>query len=163
MLGFVGVVYLIGPDALSGWGGPGLIAQLAALAAACCYAINAITGRLSPRAIAPVVISAGMMVAGAILVIPLAVLSVMRMDEPVTMASWAAIVALGVGATGIGAIVWAQLIHSAGPSFMSLVNYLIPIVALIIGAAIGETLPARLYLALPAILLGVLLVGTQRR
>jgi drug/metabolite transporter (DMT)-like permease len=48
------------------------------------------------------------------------------------------------------------LIRSAGPTFLSLVNYIVPLVSVALGAALlNEALPPTMLLALVAILSGM--------
>jgi drug/metabolite transporter (DMT)-like permease len=68
----------------------------------------------------------------------------------------AAIVWLGVGPTAIATLFYFQLIGSAGPTFMSLVNYMSPAVVVFLGVALlGETPGLHAYLALLLILAGI--------
>ncbi|MCG8442697.1 MAG: EamA family transporter [Caulobacterales bacterium] len=161
LVGFAGVAYLIGPDIFSQAAGAPLWAQALILLAAACYALNAVMATRSPPA-PPLVTAAGMVIAAAVMLTPLGLAAALRSGPP-TAASLAAIFALGIGATAIAAIVMMQIVRSAGPGFLSLVNYIVPIFALALGWTLGEALTERVFLALPAILLGVLLVARERR
>ena len=58
------------------------------------------------------------------------------------------------------------MIRSAGPSFMTLTNYQVPVWSMLAGSFfLGETLPATLFVALALILLGVAIIqaGVLRR
>ena len=72
LLGFVGLVVLIGPTALLQLRGEGgdLWYQLAALAGAICYAVNAIIARHRPPA-DPLVAAAGVMIMGSLVMLPI--------------------------------------------------------------------------------------------
>ena len=71
-------------------------------------------------------------------------------------ASFWAIFWLGVGPTAIATVVYFKLIASAGPTFMSLVNYMSPAVAVFLGVALlGESPGIHAYIALGLILLGI--------
>ena len=72
MLGFAGLVVLIGPTALLQLQGEGgdLWYQLAVLAGAVCYAINAILARHRPPA-DPLVAAAGVMIVGSLVMLPI--------------------------------------------------------------------------------------------
>ena len=63
---------------------------------------------------------------------------------------------LGVFPTGIAAIILFALIQRAGPTFLSNINYLIPVVAYFVGALVlGELVVWHDMVALVAILCGI--------
>jgi drug/metabolite transporter (DMT)-like permease len=71
---------------------------------------------------------------------------------------------LGVGPTAIATICYFALISSAGPTFMSLVNYLSPAVAVFLGVTLlGEKPGVIAYTGLGMILLGIGLSQWARR
>ena len=155
--GFTGVVLLIGPAALAGLGGAGaaVVAQLALVAAALCFAGNSVYSRLTVREDF-LAVSAAVMIVASVVSVPLA----LAIDRPWTLdpsaSSVAAIFWLGVGPTAVASIVYFRLIALAGPSFMSLVNYLSPVMALALGVGVlGETPGANAYLGLALILSGI--------
>jgi drug/metabolite transporter (DMT)-like permease len=89
------------------------------------------------------------------------------LDRPWLLApsasSAAAVVWLGVGPTAIATILYFMLIRSAGPSFMSLVNYLSPGVAVMLGLLVmGETPSANAYFGLALILAGIAVTQWRR-
>ena len=158
-LGFLGIVLLMEPAAVAGLGGAALqvISQLAVLCGALCYAANSVMARLLVRSDF-LVASAGTMLVSSVLVVPLA----LALDAPWTLApsgaSAAAIVWLGVGPTAIATILYFRLISSAGPTFMSLVNYLSPAVAVFLGVRLlGEKPGVNAYAGLVLILCGIAL------
>ena len=58
--------------------------------------------------------------------------------------------------TGMATIMLTVLIRRAGPPFLSLVNYQVPVWAVLIGIAIlDETLPGHFVMALATILIGL--------
>ena len=66
------------------------------------------------------------------------------------------IVWLGIFPTGVGVIIFFVLIRRAGPTFLSNINYLIPIVAYFTGALVlGELVVWHDMIALVAILFGI--------
>ena len=70
-----------------------------------------------------------------------------------------AILYLGIVPTAFAFIIKVAVIRSAGPSFMTLTNYQVPIWSVLFGSIfMGETLPTTLYLALALILLGVAII-----
>ena len=82
--------------------------------------------------------------------------------EP-SVSSAAAIVWLGAGPTAVATILYFRLISSAGPTFMSLVNYLSPPVAVFLGVTLlGEHPGVHAYLGLSLILAGIALSQWRR-
>ena len=164
-LGFVGIVFLFEPAAVAGLGGSRVqvVSQLAVLAAALCYAANSIMARLMIRSDF-LVASAGTMLVSTVIVVPLA----LALDAPWTLepsaSSIAAIVWLGIGPTAVATILYFRLIGSAGPTFMSLVNYLSPAVAVFLGVTLLDEQPGvYAYAGLVLILSGIALSQWRRR
>jgi drug/metabolite transporter (DMT)-like permease len=167
LLGFVGLVVLMGPQALRGLRGEGaaLIHQLAVLAGAVCYAVNAIIARHRPPA-EPLIAAAGVMVIGSLVMLPIGGPAAPEQLAAASAAPRAAVIGLGVIATAAGTVVFLQLITVAGPSFASFINYLIPVWALVMGLIVlGEQPEPTALLALVLILGGIGLseVGHRRR
>lgn len=166
VVGFGGLVTLIGPEALLELRGQGteLLYQLAVLGGAICYAINAIVARHRPPA-DPLVAAAGVMLAGSAIMLPIGGVPVSTQLISVPPAPLAAMLALSVVATAIATVVFLKLVTTAGPSFTSFINYLIPVWALFMGVVfLGEQPGARVVMALVLILSGIALseVGSRR-
>src|SRR3546814_3940519 len=85
-IGFLGAVLVVGPGALAGLGGQSL-GEFAVLAAAVCYASGAIYGRRL-RHLSPLVASAGMTAAAAVIMLPLAALLERLWTASPDAASW---------------------------------------------------------------------------
>jgi drug/metabolite transporter (DMT)-like permease len=151
--GFAGVVLLIGPAALADLGGPAMWAQLVILSAALAYAATSIIAYRLPTT-PPYAASAGMMIVAALLATPLGLWDAAH-DPTTSWPSLAAALGLGLGSSGIATILYLQLVWSAGPTFTVLTNYLAPVVAVIAGVALGETLEPRVLAAFAVIVLGV--------
>jgi len=154
VIGFAGIVVLTGPDVLAGLHGH-IIAELAVLAGAICYATNSV---LSRRLIASdfLVASTAVMIVATVMTLPLALM----LDRPWTIVpgagSVAAIVWLGIGPTALATILYFKLIATAGPTFMSMVNYLTPVVALLAGVILlGEQPGHSAFAGLALILFGI--------
>ena len=157
MLGFLGIVFLFEPAALDSFGGSRLqvISQLAILCGALCYSANSIMARLLVRSDF-LVAAAGTMLMSAFLAVPLALFLNTPWSLEPSGSSVAAIVWLGVGPTAIATILYFRLISSAGPTFMSFVNYLSPAIAVFLGVALlGEKPGANAYAGLALILSGI--------
>ncbi|MDJ0780922.1 MAG: DMT family transporter [Desulfosarcinaceae bacterium] len=132
LLGWIGVVVLIGLDALKGLhmaaGG-----QMAVLGAALSYAVAALYGRRF-KDLAPQVVAAGMLTCAALLLMPVT-LVVDRpwqiMPGPIT---WTALVALALVSTSLAYIIYFRVLASAGATNILLVTFLIPVSAISLGA-----------------------------
>lgn len=156
LMGFAGVVILIGPAKILAGSGSDLesIARLACALASCSYACGAITTRTAPKGPALAFSSAALILASLIM-LPLAFT---LNPVPVAPAKDAilAILYLGIFPTALATIMLVHIIKTAGPSFLSLVNYQVPIWAVLFGMIfLGEALPASFLAALGLILLGV--------
>ena len=155
ILGFVGLLVLILPGAPLGSGLDGTVAaRIACVAAALCYSIGAILIRRAPP-IPPIVFTAGMLIAGALVLTPIALLVEGLPEITGTRATWAMLYA-GMVPTGLAFLLRVVLIRSAGPIFMSLVAYIVPLWAVVLGVSLlDETLRPSTYLAAAIILFGV--------
>lgn len=171
VLGFLGVVVLTGPEALAALVGAdaALLSQLAVLGAAVCYGVAAIVARrgppLNPVVTAGAVLSIAGVVTGVGLVAGgLAGGAAAAVHHPVTPWPGLALAALGALSTGLATVVYFTLVSRAGPTFLSLINYLIPVWAVVLGALVlGERLPPRAFAALGLILAGVVIARWQFR
>ena len=164
LLGFFGIVLLMGPAALSGLGGAPreVIGQLSVLCGAVCYSANSVIARVKLRVNLLVAAAATVAIAAAITV-PVALV----MDRPWQLRpdwSTVAVIAwIGIGPTAISTLIYFELIRSAGATFMSLVNYLVPCVALGVGVALlGEMPGASAYAGLALILAGIGVTRVRR-
>ncbi|MDJ0628660.1 MAG: DMT family transporter [Rhodobacter sp.] len=165
LVGFAGAAVLIAPGLTSGSGSAmEPFARLACLGAVMSYAVSSILTRRCPP-VDPVVLSAlGLIIGSAILTPP------MLMTEGLpgwagARAGWA-LLFLGLVPTGLAALLRVLVIRSAGSTFMTLVNYQVPVWSMVFGAAVlGELLPLRFFVALALILLGLAIsqFGALRR
>ncbi len=156
IVGFIGAAVLIGPGVFAATGDRAAMGQLACVAAALSYAVAAILTRRCPP-IDPVVLSTITLVVGSIVLIP-----AMLLAEGVPV--WAgqtsgfAILFLGLMPTALAALLRVHVIRSAGPVFMTLVNYQVPLWSMAFGALIlSEALPWRFFAALALIMAGLAL------
>jgi drug/metabolite transporter (DMT)-like permease len=166
LLGFAGVVVLMGPEALVGLvdGTGDLFPMLAVLGGAVCYAVSAILARLRPTSDALPSAAATTLLA-ALMITPFAF-------WPRGSSSWeipsagglAAVAVLGAFSTALAAVLYFRLVKSAGPAFVSQLNYLIPLWAVLIGMLfLGESPQPKHLFALALILGGVLLAQLEGR
>ncbi|WP_299933437.1 DMT family transporter [uncultured Pelagimonas sp.] len=155
-VGFCGALILIGPGLLELGQSTAPLAQLACLAAAFCYSVSSVLTRKCPP-IAPLTLTALTMTVGAVVLIPL-MLWVEGVPDWQGIRPGGAILMLGLMQTAAMNLLRIRVIQSAGSVFMTLVNYQVPIWAMIYGAwLLGEDLPVRFYIALVMILAGLAL------
>lgn len=162
LLGFAGVAVLIGDGALSSRGEPyETLARLACVGATVCYATGAIVTRLCPPTGIIGFSAAGLSLA-ALLSVPVA----LTVNGPPSWPGWSAAGAaayLGLFPTALATLILVRIVNTAGPSFLSLVNYQVPLVAVLLGALVlHEPLPAEFLGALMLILAGLALSQLRR-
>lgn len=159
--GFAGLVALMGPAAVMGLGAAAL-SELAIAAAAASYAATAVYARRLSLQVPAATLAAGTMAAGALIMVPAALVleAPWRLDPGA--GALAAVAALGLVGTGCAALVYFRLLAAAGPTFTSMINYLIPVFGAALGAALlGETLGPAEMAALALILGGIALIRAR--
>ena len=156
--GFAGVVLLIGPQELMHLGEDAL-RQLAVAVAAVSYAVAGILVRKLPTA-KPAVHGAGVLIASSAILIPAALVA----DQPWTLTysadALAAALYLGVFPTALATILLIMVVSSRGVTFLSLNNYLIPVLGVMWGFLfLGEPVTREILMALALILVGIAIAG----
>ena len=155
LIGFAGVVVMIGADLLGGLS-ENLLAQLAVLGAAVAYASATVYGRRF-RQMPPIYTAAGQVTASAILMLPVTLL----VEQPWTlpMPGWqtfAALAGLGSVCTAFAYGLYFRILRTAGSTNISLVTFLVPISALLLGMLIlGERLEPKHFLGMALIGIGL--------
>lgn len=169
LIGFTGIVVLIGPDVLAGIGGEATIAlaQLACIATAFCYASGSIIAKKAPQ-LGLLRFGAASLILAALMMTPAALIAEGAPDITASTSGLIAVLYLGLIPTGLATVFLLTVINSAGPSFLSLVNYQVPIWAVIFGATflgerVGWELGAALLLIFVGLAIGQGLVGMRRR
>ena len=157
VIGFAGVVVLIGTQAFSSTGAAlEPFGRLACLGAAGCYALSSVWMRRLP-AIDPIGLATVLLIIGAAMVLPAAWI-VEGPPPPVDGQTLAVLALLGLVPTAAANILRVVVIRTAGPTFMSLTNYIVPVCSVVLGALVlSEPLPPSLLWALALILAGVFL------
>ena len=165
LIGSAGVIVLIGKSAFVSTGSDmESLARIACVAAAGCYSIGAIATRLCP-AVNMLSLSAAALSVASVIALPLA-LYVEGVPSGVNTKAMFALLYLGVLPTAVAQVLLTQVIRDAGPVFMSLVNYQVPLWSVFLGAMIlAEPLPPSLLVGMAMILSGVALsqLGALRR
>jgi len=135
VIGFGGVVIVIGPAALSGWG-VSVLAQLAILGAAFSYACAGVFGRrFAAWGITPLVAAAGQVTVSALVMLPVA----LWVDRPWQLSVpgleiWGAVAGLAFLSTALAYVLYFRILASAGATNILLVTFLIPVSAILLGA-----------------------------
>lgn len=162
-LGLLGALVLLGPGIFdAGRGDLAALGRMACIGATISYALGSILTRRCPP-IDGMWLSTLTLVVGSLILLP-AMLIVEGPPGPAAPGIMAAIVFLGIVPTAFAALLRVQVIRSAGPSFMTMVNYQVPVWSMIFGTLVlSEVLPGRFYLALVLIASGLLLSQLRRR
>jgi drug/metabolite transporter (DMT)-like permease len=156
IIGFIGIIVLIGPAQLIINTGASLepIARIACIIAALCYGLGSINTRLCPP-VSIMAYSTGGLIIGAILLAPIALFVEGIPQWPETTALLGTIY-LGLFPTALATILLVSVINSAGPAFMSMVNYQVPLWAIAFGVIfLNEEVPASFIAALVLIMIGL--------
>lgn len=166
VLGFAGVVTLIGPEALLSLGHGGslaLAAQLACLLVAFGYASGAIVARLAPP-LGLLRFGTATLIFAALMTLPAALVLERPWSAPPSAAGLLSILYLGLLATAVATVMLLAVIASAGPGFLSLVNYQVPVWGVVFGTLfLGESPSPGLAAALAMILAGLALAQGRPR
>ena len=150
-VGFIGVVILVAPKLSVGGE---TLAIAAALTGSSLYALSAhLTRRLLPG-MSSLAISGGSLLASVVL---LAIPTLML--RPTTMpsaAAWGSVLALAVGGTALGYVLYFRLLANAGPTSAMAVTYLIPLFGMVWGwLFLDEAATATMLMGCGFILAGV--------
>lgn len=160
LLGFTGVVAMIGPDALRHFGSD-VTAQIVTLGAPLSYAFGSVLARRFGRmGIVPMAAATGQVTGAALILVPVALI----IDQPWRawavappgLASLASVAGLALLSTTVAYAIYFRILARAGASNVSLVTFLIPVSAILLGAAfLHERLQAVHFLGLGLIGLGL--------
>ena len=169
LLGFAGVVLVVAPwrletNAAEAGAGGALAGQLACLLAAVCYGLafvytrRFLSGRDRPLPLAAAQLSAATAVM--VLLAPLVAAEPFA-DAPLGVA---AAVVLGAVGTGLAYLLYYELIAEAGATSASTVTYLVPVVAVALGAVVlSEAVQWNLFAGAAVVLAGVGLADGRLR
>jgi drug/metabolite transporter (DMT)-like permease len=155
LVGFAGVVVMIGPEVLGGLAGDA-IAPVAVLLGAFLYAASGVYGRRF-RGERPLVLAAGQMTAATIMLLPLSAV----IDRPWTLAmpsaaTWGALALMGAVSSALGFVIFFRVLARAGATNLMLVNFLNPVSTILLGAALlGEHVTLRQAIGMAGIAVGL--------
>lgn len=134
LLGILGLVVLIGPDALTGAGAT-LAGQFLIVGGALSYAVSAVYSRRF-RGQSPVATATGQMTCSTLILLPV----VAVVDQPWRLdpsaGIWASVLTIAVACTAGAYILYFRILASAGATNLLLVTLLVPVGAVAWGAAI---------------------------
>ena len=155
-----GLIVLFGFENLSQLGGKDKIefySQLAVLLAATCYGLNAIISKLVPD-INFISLATGTTIVSVIIIFPFAVFFEPFWMENFSIKSILAISVQGVFATAIANLLFFKIIQLEGPVFLSLINFMIPLIAYFSGVIfLGEIIRVNVLVSLAMILFALCL------
>lgn len=162
VLGFGGVVVLVGPAALKGLGG-GLLHQLSVASGAICYAISVIIVQRMPPA--PMMGRASLtLIFAALQTVPVALwLSDWTMPVLTLESLWPPVY-LGLVSTALATLILFKLLSEREASFVAFQNYLVPVFGVFWGALLlDEAISLQALAALSLILFGIFIANRRRR
>ena len=160
-LGFGGMVVLVGVDALSGLG-HAVGAELAAAGAALCFALNAVIARRVSH-LSPLVVGTITLGLAASYTLPLALAIEQPWDLSPDADTYWVIAALGLAGTGGAALLYFSIVNRAGATFLALSNYIVPVVAVTLGAVfLGETMTPQAWIAMTMVMGGLAIAHRKR-
>ena len=152
--GFVGVGVLVGPDAITGsdelWG------ELAVALASCVYAFAAVYSRRF-TGLPALQAATGQITGGAVILLPLSLL----IDHPWTYPMpgwevWGSFAMIALANTAFAYFIYYKLIATTGVTFVSLCTFIIPPLALVLGAvALHEHIALNAIIGMAVIALGL--------
>ena len=166
VFGFIGVVVLIGPDTLLGEQNK-LLGQLAVLAASVSYALSSIFGKRL-KSISPVLTSASSLTAASIYMlimcwwfnVPLSA----REYAPMSTQTVLAVLMLAVFSTACAYLLYFRILAQAGATNITLVAFLIPISAILLGVTfLDETLSINALAGMALIFTGLVVIDGRLR
>jgi drug/metabolite transporter (DMT)-like permease len=135
LVGFAGVLVLVHDDISTGFGGGGLVllGNLAVLLSSAFYAISNVFARAKLRGV-PSIVQAfyTMLMADAVMWIVTPVVEA-PFTLPTLGLTWIAIAWLGVLGAGFSYLIFYYLLHTIGPTRISMVTYTIPVVGVTLG------------------------------
>jgi drug/metabolite transporter (DMT)-like permease len=137
-VGFAGVVVVLAP--WEGLGGGSLLGALACVGATMFYglAFPYLRRHLTGRPETGVAISAAQVALGGVMLLPFAFLGSLP-DEAPGVEVWLSILALGALGTGVAYVLMFNVVQAAGAQTGSMITYLVPVFAVILGVAVlGE-------------------------
>ncbi len=163
ILGFLGILVLLGPAALAKFEGGAnvLFAMLAILAGAVSYAVNTVLAKRLPKE-SFLAISTAVLLVAALMMLPMLFAFDYEWKFKLASIEFVSLLLLGLFPTALATIIYFAVIARVGPSFLSQINYLIPVWAVLMGIIfLSESVGLNALIALAIILLGIAIAQRQ--
>jgi drug/metabolite transporter (DMT)-like permease len=158
MIGFAGVVIVIGPEALSGFDLTSL-GQIAVLLGTLSYAFAGAWARRQLGGLSPVVAAAGMLTGSCLITIPAALYLDGMPEFDLLPRTWGAILYYALAATAGAYLLYYRIIARVGSGNLMLVTLMIPPIAITLGTLVlGEALTTNAFLGFGVIAVGLLVL-----
>ncbi|MGP5514506.1 DMT family transporter [Psychrobacter alimentarius] len=160
VIGVVGVIILMSENLFgeqAATSGSGLLSMGYALLACVGYAVGANITRNYLDNVSPVAITAGSLIIGSVIMLPVALYE-FPYGKSISLMAWVSVICIGVFSTAIALIFMNQLIKSIGPMRATSITLVIPIFAIILGyLLLGEALDTPAIIGSVVILFGTYL------
>ena len=163
LLGFAGVLTIVGGDAVSGLGGTTILAQVAIVGGALCYTISGLMVRRID--IPPIRLGCLVFGAGTVFLVGAALAFDGAPNIELSSTVLFSLLYLGIFPTAVGQILRFTLIRRVGYAAFALTLNLIPVIGIGLGALLlGEVITTRIFIALALVLAGLFVarMGTPK-
>jgi drug/metabolite transporter (DMT)-like permease len=161
LIGLAGVVILVLPDVTAKGFSGSVFGAGVVLVASISYAISAMYQRMKLRGFSVYEVSVGQLAATTVLAIPIAAPSLPSLH--LALPSLAAVIALGVGGSGLAYLLYYYINNTLGPVRATGVTILVPMTAVLWGVVLlGETLSLPIVIGMAVILAGIVLTNVRR-
>lgn len=161
IFGVAGLIALMGPSALQGFGSH-IMGQISILGAALCYAFTTLFVRKYAK-LPALVMGTGSTFIGAVIIVIIAFI----FDSPIATlqnnsSSWLAVVYLGIFPTAIATWIYFYLVPKIGSARMSQINFAVPVVGSVLGIIfLNETFGINAAIALLLIMAAIYFVSKK--
>lgn len=160
--GFIGVVILMYPSIRGGWSSS-LLGQAAVLLAAFFYASATVFARRQAGKLPPILQAFLQLAWGAAIVWSLAFAFETPLALPALPLTWVALLWLGLLGSCLAYIIYFNLLHQIGPTRMSMVTYIPPLVGVVLGVLfLGEQFSWTALVGALLILSGITIVNQEK-
>lgn len=158
LIGFCGVVLLIGPGALGGFG-KNVTAELIALGSSISYALGGIYARRF-KDTPSIITTTGGLTAATLLMLPLSLFLDDSLNLPMpSLEAWGSVLSMALLSTALAFVLFYRLLADIGAMRASLVAYLIPISAILLGLIFrGEILTLSDCAGMATIIVSLLII-----
>jgi drug/metabolite transporter (DMT)-like permease len=158
LVGFVGVVVVIGPKVLGDFNITSM-GQIAMIGAAVSYAVSSCYARIMLRGLRPEVSAAGMLTGSSLIMVPLALATDGWPALDYIPKVWGALFYLALMSSAFAYVIFYRILTLAGAGNLQLVTLLVGPIAVVLGAVFyGETLQLNEYAGFIVIALGLLII-----